>query len=88
MRGRGQATLSIATNSNAINVVAGLLVPGIVVGLGAPSGQTTFVAVWYLGLTVLALLGAYLGRGLSRGYGVLIICAYVAFCVLLVTTAS
>jgi cation:H+ antiporter len=87
-RGRGQATLSIATNSNAINVVAGLLVPGIVVGLGAPSGQTTFVAVWYLGLTVLALLGAYLGRGLSRGYGVLVICAYVAFCVLLVATAS
>src|SRR5262249_48880250 len=30
-RGRGEATLSIALNSNAINVVAGLLVPAIVV---------------------------------------------------------
>lgn len=88
LRGRGQATLSIATNSNAINVVAGLLVPGIVVGLGAPSGQTTFVAAWYFGLTVLALAGAYLGRGLRRGYGVLVICAYFAFCVVLVATAS
>ena len=87
-RGRGQATLSIATNSNAINVVAGLLIPAIVVGLGAPSGQTTFVAAWYLGLTVLALAGAYLGRGLQRGYGVLLIGAYVAFCVSLVATAS
>jgi cation:H+ antiporter len=88
MRGRGQATLSIATNSNAINVVAGLLLPAIVVGLGAPSGQTTLVAVWYLGLTALALAGAYLGRGLGRGYGVLMICAYLAFAALVVGTAS
>ena len=87
-RGRGQATLSIATNSNALNVVAGLLVPAIVVGLGPPSGQTTFVAAWYLGLTALALTGAYLGRGLRRGYGVLLVCAYVVFCVTLAATAS
>jgi cation:H+ antiporter len=39
VRGRGAATLSIALNSNAINVTAGLLLPGVVVGLGAPSGQ-------------------------------------------------
>jgi hypothetical protein len=37
---------------------------------------------------VFALTGAYLGRGLTRGYGVLVICAYVAFCVLVVATAS
>ena len=87
-RRRGEATLSIATNSNAINVVAGLLVPAVVVGLGAPSGQTTLVAAWYLGLTVFALTGAYIGRGLKRPYGVLVICAYLAFCVVLVVTAS
>jgi cation:H+ antiporter len=78
-RGRGTATLSIATNSNAINVVAGLLVPAIVVGLGAPSGQTMLVAVWYLGLTAFVLAGAYIRSGLGRGYGALIICAYLAF---------
>jgi len=86
LRGRGQATLSIATNSNAINV-AGLLLPAIAVGLGAPSGQTTLVAAWYLGLTAVALAGAYLGRGLGRGYGVLIIGAYVVFAALVLGTA-
>jgi cation:H+ antiporter len=87
LRGRGQATLSIATNSNAINVAAGLLLPAIIVGLGAPSGQTTLVAVWYLGLTAVALAGAYIGCGLGRGYGVLIICLYLAFAALVVATA-
>ena len=65
-RGRGAAVLSTALNSNALNVVAGLLLPGAIVGLGAPSGQTTFVAVCYLGLTAFALAIAYLDRGLRR----------------------
>ena len=39
VRGRGAATLSIALNSNALNVTIGLLLPGMLVGLGAPSGQ-------------------------------------------------
>jgi Ca2+/Na+ antiporter len=87
-RGRGAATLSIATNSNAINVVAGLLLPAIVVGLGPPSGQTTLVAAWYLGLTAFALAGAYASRGLWRGHGVLIICAYLVFAGVVIATAS
>jgi cation:H+ antiporter len=86
-RGKGQATLSIATNSNAINVLAGLLLPAIIIGLGAPSGQTTLVALWYLGLTAFAFAGAYVGRGLGRGYGVLMICAYLAFAAIVVATA-
>jgi cation:H+ antiporter len=88
VRGRAQATLSIATNSNAINVAAGLLIPAIVVGLGAPSGQTTLVAVWYLGLTAVALAGAYVARGLGRRYGVVIICLYLVFAALVVATAD
>src|SRR5205085_2586294 len=64
-RGRGAATLSTAMNSNALNVTVGLLLPATVVGLSASSGQTTLVAAWYLGLTVLALVSAYLGRGLG-----------------------
>lgn len=79
MRGMGAATLSIALNSNAINVTAGLLVPGVIVGLGAPSGQGTMVASSYLGLTALTLLCAYASRGLRRAHGVLIIGAYLAF---------
>jgi len=86
-RGRGAATLSIALNSNALNVTAGLLLPGILVGLGAPSGQATLVAAWYLGLTAVTLTCAYAGRGLRRAHGVLIICGYLAF-VAAVLTAS
>jgi len=78
-RGRGAAVLSIALNSNAINVVAGLLIPACVAGLGPPSGQGTLVAAWYAGLTVLSLALAYRGRGLGRGDGAVIIAAYLAF---------
>ena len=66
-RGRGAAVLSIALNSNAINIVAGLLIPACVAGLGPPSGQGALVAAWYAGLTVLSLALAYRGRGLGRG---------------------
>jgi len=78
-RGRGTATLSIALNSNALNVTAGLLIPGTLVGLGPPSGQATLVAVWYLGLTAIALACAYSGRGLRRVHGAVVICGYLAF---------
>ncbi len=79
IRGRGAATLSIALNSNALNVTIGLLLPGIIVGLGAPSGQGTLVAAWYLGLTAVTLACAYAGRGLHRAHGALIIGGYLAF---------
>ncbi len=84
-RGRGAATFSTALNSNALNVLAGLLIPGAIVGLGTPSGQTTFVAVCYLGLTAAALGIAYLDRGLRRLPGTLIVGAYVAFALVLVS---
>ena len=79
MRGRGAAVLSIALGSNAINVVAGLLIPGSITGLGPASGQDILVAAWYAGLTVLALAFAYHGRGLTRLPGALIIAGYLAF---------
>jgi len=83
-RGRGAAVLSTALNSNAINVVAGLLIPASLAGLGAGSGQGTLVAVWYAGLTVLALALAYHDRGLGRVSGVAIIAGYLAFVTALV----
>ena len=79
VRGRGAATLSIALNSNALNVTIGLLLPGVLVGLGLPSGQGTLVADWYLGLSVATLACAYAGRGLRRSHGALIIAGYRAF---------
>lgn len=79
MRGRGAAVLSTALNSNALNILAGLLIPTTILGVGAPSGQTTFIAASLMAMTVLALVCAYLGRGLRRGVGLVIIASYLAF---------
>jgi cation:H+ antiporter len=78
-RGRGAAVLSTALNSNALNVLIGLLVPASLTGLGPRSGQATLTAAWYAGLTVLALAFAYRGRGLIRLPGTVIITGYLAF---------
>jgi cation:H+ antiporter len=78
-RGRGAATLSTALNSNSLNVLAGLLIPAVLIGLAKPSGSGLLVASWYVGLTVLTLLLAYAGHGLRRSAGWLIIAAYIAF---------
>lgn len=78
-RGRGAATLSTALNSNTINVVAGLLVPGAIVGLDSSSPQTVLVTWWYAGLTLAVLLAAYWRGGLGRRAGLTIVAAYAAF---------
>jgi hypothetical protein len=87
-RGRGAAVLSTALNSNAINVVAGLLIPACLAGLGPRSGQATLVAAWYAGLTVLALALAFRGRGLGRASGAAIIAGYLAFVTALLITVE
>ena len=78
-RGRGAAALSTALNSNSLNVMAGLLVPAVVIGLAKPSGSGLLVVGWYMGLTALTLVLAYAGQGLRRAAGGLIIAAYIAF---------
>jgi cation:H+ antiporter len=86
-RGRGAAVLSIAFNSNALNVTLGLLLPATVIGLGGTSGDTTLIVWWYLGLTVFALAFAYRDRGLRRDTGAFIIAIYLVFVVSLLATA-
>ena len=85
-RGRGAAVLSEAMNSNMFNVVVGLLLPGIVIGLNSPSRSGTLVVVWYCLLTVVGLALAYARSGLSRRDGALIVAGYVGF--VLVATLS
>jgi cation:H+ antiporter len=79
VRGRGAAVLSIALNSNSLNVVVGLLLPGAVIGLGAPSSQTALVAAWYLELTAVTFWFAHRQGGLGRPVGALIVGAYAIF---------
>src|SRR5215469_7983251 len=78
-RGRGAATFSTSLNSNTLNVVAGLLVPGVVLGLGRPSGQAILITIWYALLTVAVLAVAYRHHGLGRFTGALLIAAYAGF---------
>jgi cation:H+ antiporter len=78
-RGRGAATLSTALNSNNLNVLAGLLLPAVVIGLGRPSGQALLIAVWYAVLTSVVLGVAFLDRGLGRAAGVAVLAGYAVF---------
>ncbi|MCQ4080952.1 hypothetical protein NGB36_10155 [Streptomyces sp. RB6PN25] len=88
-RGRGAAVLSTALNSNALNVAAGLLLPGAVLGLGPRSGQATLVAAWYAGLTLACLVLAYRDHGVYRASGLVVIAGYLAFvAALLVSMAN
>jgi cation:H+ antiporter len=86
-RGRGAATLSTALNSNTLNVTAGLLIPGAVIGLARPAASSTLTAAWYAGLTAAALAFAYRDLGLGRPVGALIVAAYLAFAAALLVPA-
>ena len=86
-RGRGTATLSTAMNSNALNVLVGLLLPAVIVGLGESSGEANIVVAGYLAMTALAIACAYVGRGLGRLSGTVIILAYMAFVGVVIGTA-
>jgi Ca2+/Na+ antiporter len=86
-RGRGAATLSTALNSNLLNAVGGLLIPASILGLGSPSAETRLVALAYGGLTVLALICAFLDSGLRRPAGAAIIIAYGVFAAALIAGA-
>lgn len=86
-KGRGAAALSTAFNSNTFNVLAGLLIPATAIGLARPSGSGELVVGCYVGLTALTLVLAYIGRGLRRWAGWLIVASYGVFVVLLALTS-
>lgn len=87
LRGRGAAALSTALNSNALNVVIGLMFSGTLLGLGSTSGQSVLVAAWALGLTLFTLAPAYRRGGLTRVHGTAIVSAYLVFVAVLAATA-
>jgi Ca2+/Na+ antiporter len=78
-KGRGAAALSTAFNSNNFNIVIGLLLPAVIVGLGGYSDQSVLVAAWCLAMTALIGGVAYSARGLRRGAGWVVMLSYAAF---------
>lgn len=79
LHGRGAATLSTAMHSNILNVMFGLIVPALFVGVGAQTHTGSNLALWYLAMTVIALAIAYARRGLGRVTGLMIVVTYLAF---------
>ena len=83
-RGRGAATLSVALNSNTLNVLAGFLIPAVIVGSFASAAGTVLTVGWYAAITAIALILAFAGGGLGRWAGATIIAAYCVFVILVV----
>jgi cation:H+ antiporter len=79
LHGRGAAVVSESLNSNSLNVVAGIAVPALALTLGSASGLLTFSVWWLVGMTVLAVALTYVGGGMRRRDGGLIVLLYVAF---------
>ncbi len=79
--GKGAATLSVAMNSNTVNVVGGLALPAVIGGLVVAhlGGGAVFAGASYLAMTVLVIALAYKGGGLGRGAGGLLIGVYAVF---------
>jgi len=86
-RGRGAAMLSTTLSSNTLNVVLGLLLPATVIGLARPTGRETLMVAWYGALTVVTLAFAYVGRGLCRWHGWVVVAAYGGFVVSLLAVS-
>jgi len=83
LRGRGAATVSEAFNSNTLNVLAGIAIPALILSLGTAGGLVTFSVWWLLGMTVLCIVFAYVGHGVRRAEGAVVVLLYVAFAVVI-----
>src|SRR5262249_41902807 len=88
LRGRGAATVSEAFNSNSLNVIFGIAVPALVLSLGAAGGLVTFSMWWLLGMTAVAVVFAYIGHGVRRVEGAVVILLYVAFAVVVASRSA
>jgi cation:H+ antiporter len=78
-RKRAAAVLSIAMNSNNLNILAGFLLPAATLGIGARSAASVLVAGWCAGLTLLVAGVCYGAAGLTRRLGAVVIAGYLAF---------
>ena len=82
LHGRGAACVSESFNSNNANILVGLCVPAIILGIGSASGIEVFAALWMVGMTAVAVALGF-GRGLTRREGVALVALYVVFAVVI-----
>jgi cation:H+ antiporter len=78
-QGRGATVLSEALNSNSLNIVAGIGLPAVVVGFGAPSTFAMTSWWWLAGATLLTLALLLRGGELRRPEGAVIVVVWAVF---------
>jgi len=82
LAGRGSALVSETLNSNTINLVAGAIVPALVVSVVSLTTEVKFDLAWLVVMTLASLLMLSRPRGLRRTDGLLLIGLYAVFCVI------
>jgi len=80
-RERGAAVVSAAVNSNTINLVVGLALPALVIGIGSAARDVGVELGWLLGMTVTGLLLLLPAKGMTRVGGAAMIVLYLLFVV-------
>jgi cation:H+ antiporter len=85
LHGRGAACVSESLNSNNANIVIGLCMPALILGIGSASGLGRFSAAARVAMTAVATVLAYGGGGLTRREGATIIALYAVFVVIVCT---
>ncbi|HVC07327.1 MAG TPA: hypothetical protein VND98_07085 [Solirubrobacterales bacterium] len=78
---RGAALVSETLNSNTINLLGGVMVPALIVGLAPATGLAKFDLGWLILMTVVTVLLLARRRGARCAGGVLLIVLYVMFVV-------
>ena len=77
----GTAVVSLAFNSNTLNLLAGVSLPAVLIGgLASAPGAMADIA-WLTALTLVAIGLGYLQRGLDRWSGLVLIVGYLLFVV-------
>ena len=79
--GNGTAVVSLAFNSNTLNLLAGVSIPAVIIGGLTASAAAAIDIAWMLALTLLAIGLGWLQGGLNRLSGVLLIVVYLLFIV-------
>ncbi len=85
VRGRGSAVVSESFNSNTVNLLVGVTLPALIVGVGSPTGTARLTVWWFVGITVLTVGFTGYRGGLRRAEGLAIIGLYLAFVIVVVT---
>ncbi|MDQ6739733.1 MAG: hypothetical protein M3021_05040, partial [Actinomycetota bacterium] len=78
-QGRGGAVVSETFNSNTLNLLIGIALPAVSLGLGRGKAASALEAWWLLGLTLAALSLLFCKSRLSRRGGAIIIILYMVF---------